>query len=107
MKKQLQKGIENPTSKTFNIQKAIESKDALINDSKRCFSLLNEFRENGFDTTEIYDDDVIDVKVLQKMNENFQNLTINDIILHFEKKVLSIKSTFHKNVENVGQLLLC
>ena len=43
MKKQLQKGIENPTSKTFNIQKAIESKDALINDSKRCFSLLNEF----------------------------------------------------------------
>ncbi len=43
MKKQLQKGIESPTSKTFTIQKAIESKDALINDSKRCFSLLNDF----------------------------------------------------------------
>jgi hypothetical protein len=43
MKKQLQKGIESPMAKTFTIQKAIESKDALINDSKRCFSLLNEF----------------------------------------------------------------
>lgn len=43
MKKQLQKGIESPTGKTFTIQKAIESKDALINDSKRCFSLLNDF----------------------------------------------------------------
>lgn len=43
MKKQLQKAIESPTGKSFTIQKAIESKDALINDSKRCFSLLNDF----------------------------------------------------------------
>lgn len=44
MKKQLQKGIEsNASSKTFTIQKAIEAKDALISDSKRCFSLLNDF----------------------------------------------------------------
>lgn len=43
MKKQLQKAIENPPGRTFTIQKAIESKTALINDSKRCFSLLNDF----------------------------------------------------------------
>lgn len=43
MKKQLQIGIETNRTRTFTIQKAIKSKEALINDGKRTFSSLNDF----------------------------------------------------------------
>ena len=71
-------------------------------DRVKKFSLLSDLQQNGFDVSEIYTDDVMDSKNMEKMSEIFDNFTINDIILHFDKKIMGIKSTFYKNDGQVG-----
>lgn len=58
------------------------------------FSLLNTLAARGFDTTEIYDPNIIDPKESERMQNNFDNLTVNDIILNIETKIIEAKEEF-------------
>jgi replicative DNA helicase len=67
------------------------------------FSLLNQFKNTGFDITEIYDDNVIDAKTQEKMQQEFDQMDINDIINYFDKKIIDIKDKYYREVGQVGQ----
>ena len=58
------------------------------------FSLLNTLASRGFDTTEIYDPNILDPKESERMQNNFDNLTVNDIILNIETKIIEAKEEF-------------
>jgi replicative DNA helicase len=63
------------------------------------FSLLREYKKNGFEIKEIYDEDIIDPKESELMVSEFDKLTIDDMISHFDKKLLEISNQFSKNEE--------
>lgn len=67
------------------------------------FTLLNDLQKQGFDITEIYDDNLIDVKIQENMLDNFDRMTSNDIINHFDKKITEIKSVFYEEEGQIGQ----
>lgn len=67
------------------------------------FSLLNQFKDSGFDITEIYDDSIIDAKTQEKMQHEFDRMDLNDIINYFDKKIIDIKSLYYEDEGQIGQ----
>jgi replicative DNA helicase len=63
------------------------------------FSLLRMYKQNGFDISELYDESIIDPKKSEEMVAEFDQLTIDDMIAHFDKKLLDISNQFSKNEE--------
>lgn len=64
------------------------------------FSLLREYKKNGFDISDIYDESIIDPKESETMIAEFDNLTIDEMIKHFDKKLLEIAKQFSNNEES-------
>ena len=58
------------------------------------FSLLRMFQSQGFDVSEIYDLKEVDPKKISEQQEAFDQMTANDIILHFETKIIQAKENF-------------
>ncbi len=58
------------------------------------FSLLREYKKQGFDITEIYDESIIDPKLSEQMMDEFDKLSIEDIVEIFERKQVSIRSQY-------------
>lgn len=58
------------------------------------FSLLREYRKQGFSISEIYDDSIIDPKESELMMSEFDKLTLEDIVDIYERKQLNIRNTF-------------
>lgn len=67
------------------------------------FSLLNQLKIDGFDVSEIYDNSIIDTKIQEEMQEQFDKMNLNDIINHFDKKIIDIKTTYCKEEGQIGQ----
>jgi replicative DNA helicase len=67
------------------------------------YSLLNSFRESGFDVKEIYDPDIIDVKLQEEKQNQFDKMSLNDIINYFDNKIIDIKSQYYKEEGQIGQ----
>lgn len=67
------------------------------------FSLLEQLKSNGFDITEIYDDNILDTKSQEDMQEKFDKMDLNDIINHFDKKIIDIKSLYYEEEGQIGQ----
>lgn len=65
------------------------------------YSLINKLSESGIDTTDIYDPNIIDPVASAKMHERFDNLSVDDIILSEETKLILIKERFGTNVDRV------
>lgn len=63
------------------------------------FSLLRMYKKNGFDITEIYDENVIDPKESESMVAEFDQLTVDNIIEIYDKKLLEIANQFANNQE--------
>lgn len=57
----------------------------------RKYSLLHRCKKMGFDISEIYDDTITDPIKMTKMQERFEEMTVNDILAHFESRVSSLK----------------
>lgn len=60
------------------------------------FSLLKQLKDSGFDVSEIYDDNIIDSKTQEEMQLNFDKMDMNDIINHFDKKLIDIKAIYYE-----------
>jgi replicative DNA helicase len=79
-------------------QSHIRNFDYCYNRLKK-FSLLREYKRNGFDISEIYDENIIDPKESEEMVAEFDRLTIDDIIHHFDRKQVTIANKFSRNEE--------
>ena len=80
----LQSALEQSSEKNF---------DYCYNRLKK-FSLLREYNKQGFDITEIYDESIIDPKESEKMMDEFDKYSIEDIVEFFERKQVNIRSKF-------------
>ena len=65
------------------------------------YSLINTLQDQGIDTTDIYDPNLIDPKAIIKMQEKFDSLTVNDILAKEEMKVLTAKEAFGSNSDRI------
>lgn len=70
-------------------------------ESLKKYSLINNLNANGIDTRDIYDPDIIDPVLSAKMQANFDNLTVNDILLAEETKIILAKETFGTSSDRV------
>lgn len=64
-------------------------------------SLINSLSNAGIDTTDIYDPNIIDPVENAKMTATFDNLSVDDILLKEETKLILIKEKFGNNVDRV------
>lgn len=65
------------------------------------YSLINKLTSAGIDTTDLYDDSIIDPVESAKMHAKFDSLSVDDIILTEETKLILIKEQFGSNVDRV------
>lgn len=66
------------------------------------FSLIREMDGLGFNVKEMYDDEIIDPKEKEKMQETFDKLSIEDILRVYETKMIEVKDKFKANAESQG-----
>lgn len=67
------------------------------------FSLLKQLKEAGFDISEIYDENILDSRLQEEMQEKFDKMDMNDIINHFDKKLIDIKAIYYEEEGQIGQ----
>ncbi|MGM7720650.1 DnaB-like helicase C-terminal domain-containing protein [Metabacillus sp. Hm71] len=63
------------------------------------FSLLRMYKNNGFDISELYDENIIVPRESEKMMAEFDELTIDKMIEHYDKKLVEIANQFSSNQE--------
>lgn len=68
----------------------------------RKFGLLNQLQKKGFDTTIIYDPNIIDVDELTSMQREFDNLTVEDIFAKYELGISELKEEYTSSSESIG-----
>lgn len=68
----------------------------------RKYSLLRKYHKAGFDVTEIINPLEENTKLKEKQVKNFSDLTIDDIINHFDKKMVLIKEEFNSSKDEDG-----
>lgn len=67
----------------------------------RKFSLLRKYQDSGIDVIEIYNEDIVNPKKQQDMQQKFDKLTIKDIARFFDLKIIKIKEEY--NISNSEQ----
>jgi replicative DNA helicase len=66
------------------------------------FSLIREMDGLGFNVKELYDDEILDPKEKEEMQEAFDKLSIEDILKVYETKMIEVKDKFKTNSESQG-----
>ena len=69
--------------------------------SLKKYSLINLLNAKGIDTTDIYNPNIIDPIKSAEMYEKFDNMSVNDIIVHEETKVILAKEMFGSSCDRV------
>ena len=64
-------------------------------------SLINTLQSEGIDTKDIYDPNILDPKQVIKMQEQFDALSVDDILLKEELKILNAKEIFGSNSDRI------
>lgn len=65
-------------------------------------SLLREMNGLGFDISEIYDESILDPREQEKMMKKFDEMSIKDILLVYEEKMVEVKDKFESKAEMSG-----
>ena len=71
-------------------------------DRVKKFTLLRNYKQEGIDVSEVYNENIVDSKKFEKMSEIFDNMTINEIIDFYDIKQLKIKSKFYDSEDEGG-----
>lgn len=66
------------------------------------YSLLRTCKEYGIDISELYDDSILTPKEQEKMQQQLDEYTLEDIFHHFEKKFVEIKKVYNVNSDARG-----
>lgn len=64
------------------------------------FTLLREFNEHGFDVSDLYDPNEIDIGIIEQKNTMLDEMTTQDILKHYNKKFLKIRDNW--TIKNTG-----
>lgn len=67
------------------------------------YTLLRQLDAQGFDTTCYIDNNLVDPKKIDEMMCKFNKLTVNDILVDIEKRVINLKDKFYKGVDESEQ----
>lgn len=62
------------------------------------YNLLNDFIKSGFDIKGLYPEDILD-KDYNKIMENFEEMTIDDMVNFFKKKIANLESNYQVGTE--------
>lgn len=65
------------------------------------YSLINQLNNRGIDTKDIYDPDIIDPKKSEEKQKKFESLSVNDILLEQDKKLIELKDKFGTSSDRV------
>ena len=68
------------------------------------YSLLNTLSQQGFDVKDILDPSIVDPVKYQAMQDKFDNMSVNDIILQEETKITLAKEAFGSNNDMVQNM---
>lgn len=71
-------------------------------ESLKKYSLLNRLSSLGFDTRDIYDPDILDPKKKAESQAKFDEMSVNDILLIEENKILQAKETYGSSSDAVA-----
>ena len=66
------------------------------------FSLLRAYQQRGIDISSIYDADMTNIKEQEKMQEKFDEYSLDDIVEIIDRKIIDIKSSFLINQSHRG-----
>lgn len=66
------------------------------------FSLIREMDSLGFGIKEIYDDSIVNPKEREEMIKRFDRLSVLDILMFYETKMIEVKDKFESNTEAKG-----
>lgn len=61
------------------------------------YSLLRSYASKGIDTTEILNENIVDIAKLEEQRKRFDALTIDDIKKHFKSKMIEVEEEFKDN----------
>lgn len=97
--------IFNQANGTGYLQQILEIYDAQKFDYYyqllKKYSLINYLRQRGVDTTDIYNPELVDPNEIAKMRANFDNMSVNDILLREETKIINAKEKFGTSTDRV------
>ena len=65
------------------------------------YSLINQLNSRGIDTKDIYDPDIIDPKKSEEKQKKFESMSVNDILLEQDKKLVELKDKFGTSSDRV------
>lgn len=96
--------------KVFQDNRGIELVNKLMNFAERNsfdywyqmlkkFTLLREFKMNGFDISSLYNENETDVEKIELINAKLAQMTTQDIVDHFNEKFLNIRERWTTNIE--------
>lgn len=68
----------------------------------RKFGLLSQLSKKGFDTSAIYDPNILDVDQASKMQREFDKYTIDDIFAHYEISISELKESYDLSTDVVS-----
>lgn len=63
------------------------------------FSLIREMDGLGFNVKDIYDNDIIDPKQQEEMQEKFDSYSVDDILRIYDMKMIEVKDRFKSNTD--------
>lgn len=58
------------------------------------YSLLNHLQQQGIDVSEFYDPNILNPREQEKMQERLDEMTIQEIVDHYDKKLINLKEKF-------------
>lgn len=64
------------------------------------FTLLRECIEEGVDISDILDQTEVDTNSIEKQNNDFNQMSVEDIIKHCDGKMIRVKSKFNLDIES-------
>jgi len=62
-------------------------------------SLLNSLDSDGFDIREIIDEDELDVNIKERMQSNFDEMSIEEIINTYDAKIIKLREEYTNNID--------
>jgi replicative DNA helicase len=65
-------------------------------------SLVNELKESGFDTSEIFDDNQVDIILREEMQGKFDEMTLEDILNIYEGKFIKLREAYSSSSDIVN-----
>lgn len=67
------------------------------------YSLLRAYQKLGFDVSDIYDDAIMNPREQEEMMQEFEEMSVQDIIEHFEAKQIEIRNKFMVDSQVVSE----